>query len=160
LLPFKLVLDEYIRRTGCGIDADAFSNRFDNSSLPPDIKGKRYSGLLIHGKRRKEITKNPGVRPLPLLWHAALAGAKGIVSYLGSDRPLEAYRFFYSTNHNERSHFLRIQLDLGAVLPGWLGWSTNVLNESPLAAAVLGNSLECLKMLISKSSMKSALCAE
>lgn len=149
------ILDEYIRRTGHGVDLSVAHKDDAGGEQPSNDKYKIYLGLSVHGKKRSDLAKkndpnaaeneNPFV--VPMLWKAAQARAHHIVDYLCGDRPLVAYRFYCSANSDERAEQLRCTPNLDQRLPELLGWSTNALNESPLTAAILGNSLDILKKL-------------
>jgi hypothetical protein len=88
---------------------------------------------------------------IPLLWQAAQAGAINIISYLASDRPQAAYRFYSFTSSDERALLLRRHTDMERSLAEWLGWTISPLNESPLTAAVLENKLRCIEALFAES---------
>jgi hypothetical protein len=153
------ILDEYIRRTGAGINIKD-TGVSDGPETDTDKKQTLYLGLSVHGKKRKDLVRkndpnavaihgDDGV--VPLLWQAAVANAKSIVRYLCGDRPLAAYRFYASTHSDKLAEHLRAVPDLEQVLPEWLGWRASVTNESPLTSAILGNSLELLQTLLDKS---------
>jgi hypothetical protein len=149
------VLDEYIRRTGDGVDLTVTRIEPMGNQVVA-TKSKTYLGLNVRGKKRKDLAKNPkAITPetssIPLLWQAAKVGATDIISYLAGDRPLAAYRFYSFSNIDERADFLRHCQSLETILPTWLGWAISPLNESPLTGAVAGNSLESIEMLVSKN---------
>jgi hypothetical protein len=150
------ILDEFIRRTGSGIDAVPASD--DSDAHPFQSKSSLYLGLSVHGKKRKDLARKNDPNATgredfvtPLLWKAARAHALAIVTYLSGGRPLLAYRFYSSSNSDERAERLRRTANLENVMPEWLGWSMNSLNESPLTAAVLGNALDSIKILFETS---------
>jgi hypothetical protein len=152
------MLDEYIRRTGLGINIMAAHKEGEEDVPVFNDKNKVYLGLSVHGKKRMDLAKknDPNADHLdredfPLLWKASLAGAQGIVDYLSGDRPLAAYRFYFSSSSEERAGKLRQTANLDQVLPEWLGWTINQLGESPLTAAVLGKNLALVKKLFAKS---------
>ncbi|KAK0448182.1 ankyrin repeat protein [Armillaria borealis] len=149
------MLDTCIRRSGHGISfVSAHSDEQEGFHHIVNDESRLYLGLNVHGKKRKDLAKEsyPDADsseddPTPLLWQAALAGATKVVQYLGSRRPLEAYKF-YSINHNdEKAIKIRRTPDLEKVLYEWLGWKTNALGESPLTAAVLSNKFETIKAM-------------
>ncbi|PBL01634.1 ankyrin [Armillaria gallica] len=92
----------------------------------------------------------------PLLWRAALAGATKVMQYLGSRRPLEAYKFYSSSHNDEKAIKIRCTPDLEKALYEWLGWKTNTLGESPLTAAVLSNKFETIKAVFDLKSKRLA----
>lgn len=160
-------LDEYIRRTGYGIDFKVAEQEAGDEVPVINDKNRIYLGLNVHGKKRTDLaTQNdPNATgqaqdTVPLVWKAAQSGAKGIVEYLTTDRPLAAFRFYSTSNsESERAERLRRTSDLDKVLPGWLGWTISPLGESPLTAAIMGNRLAVIKLLFAKkgSLMSSAL---
>jgi hypothetical protein len=150
------ILDEFIRRTGSGLDAVLASD--DGDAHTAQSKSNLYPGLSVHGKKRKDLARkndpNATQREIfvvPLLWKAVRAHALAIVTYLSGERPLAAYRFYFSTKSDERAERLRRTANLESVLPEWLGWQMSALNESPLTAAVLGNELDMIKILFETS---------
>ncbi|KAF9460934.1 hypothetical protein BDZ94DRAFT_1264751 [Collybia nuda] len=150
------MLDEFIRRTGVGIDVKHVQ-KGGEEALATNDKNRLYLGLSVHGKKRVDLAKkndpNATFTPTthPLLWRAALAQSKGIVDYLAGDRPLAAYRFYASSSGDELALLLRRTENLEQVLPQWLGWKLTSLGESPLTAAILGKDLNLLKKLFSKN---------
>jgi hypothetical protein len=152
------MLDEYIRRTGGGIDVKNIKENGPEIVATNDTN-KLYLGLHVHGKKRTDLAKKNDRNAtqtrtgteFPLLWKACLAGAKGIVEYLAGDRPLAAYRFYSSTKNEEFAHQLRRIADLEELLPQWLGWVVSPLRESPLMASVLGSNLDVVKTLFAKN---------
>jgi hypothetical protein len=154
------ILDEYIRRTGSGIDMK--SNRKQSGDAEVTIavndKNKIYLGLNVHGKKRADLARanDPGAirqEPfkIPVLWKAAKAKAKAVVEYLAGDRPSTAYRFYASTQSDERAIWLRRATDLDKLLPKWLGWTINNSGDSPLLAAIMANDLDVIKLLFQKA---------
>ena len=150
------ILDEYIRLTGTGIDVQA-TRKDGETEVALETKNKLYLGLSIHGKKRTDLARkndpnavNVDQGSIPLLWKAALVNALGIVRYLAGDRPLAAYRFYAAAHSGAIAQRLRSEPNLDTVLPQWLGWSVNSLNESPLAAAILGSSLEVIETMFAK----------
>lgn len=166
------VLDELIRRSGVGIDVDNENAHEDEVPGATHQKSSKiYLGLNVHGKKRKDLaTKNdPNAnrqavqnRNLPLLWDAAKAGALRVIAYLKGDLPLAAYRYYASTHSDERATYLRRAPDLASMLPQWLGWSMNQLNESAITTAILGDNLVVLKELLTMQpkEMEQALIAK
>ena len=160
-------LDEYIRRTGYGIDFKAAEQEAGDEVPVINDKNRLYLGLNVHGKKRADLaTQNDpnatrqAQNTVPLVWKAASCGAKGVVEYLTTDRPLAAFRFYSTSNsESERAERLRRTSDLDKVLPGWLGWTISPLGESPLTAAIIGNHFAVIKLLFAKkgSLMSSAL---
>ncbi|KZT09270.1 ankyrin [Laetiporus sulphureus 93-53] len=155
------MLDEFIRRTGQGIDIEKEEEKVDEPGTAAMHKkspsSKMYLGLNVHGKKRKDLAEkvDPNAVPQtesfvpPVVWLAARYDAQGVMQYLAGERALAAYKYYAATHSDERARFIRRAHDLAAVLPQWFGWSTNVLNESAMTAAVIGKSLEALKMLLS-----------
>ena len=152
------MLDEYIRRTGGGIDINNVKESGPGIVATNDTN-RLYLGLHVHGKKRTDLAKKNDRNAtqtgtgteLPLLWKACLAGAKGIVEYLAGDRPLAAYRFYSLTKNEEFAHQLLRTADLEVLLPQWLGWVVSPLRESPLMAGVLGRNLDIVKALFAKN---------
>ncbi|TFY63651.1 hypothetical protein EVG20_g6224 [Dentipellis fragilis] len=134
------MLNELIRRTGCTINVPVVAKDGDEVDGKPISKKRVYLGLNIQGKKRKDLatrrTNNREPRYTPLLHEAVLANSSKIVDYLTTERPLQAFRYYGSTHTNPRGKFLRETKDLESVLPVWLGWEINSLNESPLTAAI------------------------
>lgn len=153
------VLDEYIRRTGNGIDVSVAQKSSDTGPVPvtTNDENRIYLGLNVHGKKRKDLAKknDPNAANTdenvvhPLLWRAIRAKASAVVSYLSSDRPLAAYRQYASTNSESKAIWIkRLGInELEKWLPSWLGWTSNALGESPLSAAVLSGDIEMIKLV-------------
>ncbi|KAK0492741.1 ankyrin repeat protein [Armillaria luteobubalina] len=149
------MLDMCIRRSGHGISF-VFIHGDEQEDFHHIVndESRIYLGLNVHGKKRKDLAR--GSYPdtdsseddfTPLVWRAALAGATKVVQYLGSRRPLEAYKFYSISHHDEKAIKIRRTPDLENVLYEWLGWKTNALGESPLTAAVLSNKFETIKAM-------------
>jgi hypothetical protein len=136
------------------------------AELPVEAKKKLYLGLTVHGKKRVDLarkhdpdavdTDQPSV---PLLWKAASIGARNIVEYLAGERPLVAYRYYAVTHSDAVASRLRASSDLERVLPKWIGWDVDMLNESPCTAAIFGDNLDLVKTMFKKQPqlMKSCL---
>lgn len=152
------MLDEFIRRSGEGIDIVKASSEHvgeqDDFQAVND-HNKTYQGLSVHGKKRMDLANrndpnsdqggNQTIQPL--LWRAAQVNASGIIDYLSGNRPVAAYKFYAASSSDERALRLRRAADLDKVIPGWLGWKITPLGESPLTAAIFGKSLELMKKL-------------
>jgi hypothetical protein len=154
------MLDEYIRRTGFGIDMESNRKVSGDTQVTTAVNdgNKIYLGLNVHGQKRADLARanDPDANhtthfELPMLWKAAKAKAKAIVEYLAGDRPLTAYRFYASTHNDERAIWLRRATDLDKLLPTWLGWTVNKMGDSPLMAAIMGNDLDIIKLLVEKA---------
>ena len=154
------MLDEYIRRTGSGIDME--SNRKDSGDTEVTAaindENKIYLGLNIHGRKRTDLARaeNPAANDatdfeIPILWKAVKVKAKAIVEYLAGNRPLTAYRFYASTHSDELAIWLRRTTDLEKLLPTWLGWTVNNMGDSPFIAAIVANDLDIIKLLFQKA---------
>ena len=154
------ILDEYIRRTGSGIDM--ISNKKDSGdtevTAAVNDENKIYLGLNVHGKKRADLARanDPNADSasryeIPILWKAAKAKAKDVVEYLAGDRPFPAYSFYASTHSDERAIWLRRTTDLEKLLPTWLGWTVNNMGDSPFIAAIIGNDLDIIKLLFKKA---------
>ena len=165
------ILDEYIRRTGSGVNIEGARKQAGmkegEGELPviTNDDNKLYLGLNVHGKKRMDLARkndpnamnNVEVKVLPLVWRAASSGAKDIVSYLATDRPFTAYKFYATTHSDPKAIWFRRLLgkkdakksenDLETRLPAWLGWCINSLGESPLAAAIIGDKIEIVKLI-------------
>jgi hypothetical protein len=159
------MLDEYIRRTGSGIDVKA--TRKEGEVEPPvEPKKKLYLGLTVHGKKRADLARKHDPDAVdndqlsaPLLWRAASVGARTIVEYLAGERPLAAYRYYSVTHSDAFASRIRASSDLETILPKWIGWDVDILNESPFTAAIFGDNLDLVKTMFKKQPqlMKSCL---
>jgi hypothetical protein len=153
------MLDEYIRRTGLGIDVPDAGETDLEDFVAVNNKNKIYTGLLVHGQKRLDLARqnDPDIVPvvekqtIPLVWQAATAGACDIVDYLAGDRPLAAYRFYALSNSDARARDLLRVPDLGKLLPELLGWTITPLCETPLFAGIQSQNLALVKKLIYKS---------
>lgn len=154
------ILDEYIRRTGSGMDMK--SNRKDSGDTEVTAVvndwNKIYLGLNVHGKKRADLARandpdasSEELYEIPILWKAVKAKAKAVVEYLAGDRPLTAYRFYASTHSDERAIWLRRTTNLDKLLPTWLGWTMNNMGDSPFMAAIIANDLDIIKRLFQKA---------
>lgn len=156
------MLDEYIKRTGDGIDIPAAqqSSETEPAPLATNDENKLYLGLCIHGKKRIDLAKKndpnaagvDGTMDPPLLWRAIREKATAVITYLASERPLAAYRHYASTNSDSKAiWFKRLGIDKGGELekwlPSWLGWTPNRLRESPLSAAILSDDLNLIQLV-------------
>lgn len=146
------MLDEYIRRTGMGIDIPV-----ENTPVVND-RNRVYAGLSVHGKKRMDLAQqnDPNINAIqtitaPLVWQAAEAGACEIVDYLAGERPLSEYRFYAASNSDTRARSLQKIPDLDKVISELLGWTITPLGESPLFPAVARNSLPLIKKLFNKA---------
>ncbi|KAI0367118.1 ankyrin [Pilatotrama ljubarskyi] len=159
------MLDELIRRTGCGVDPpEAHGQEQESTDSKPELPPKTYLGLNVHGKKRRDLVQKadpnaPGTPQrfeFPLLWTAARAGAVGVVQYLATERPLAAYDYYVSTHSDDRAQYLRRIRDQ---IPQRLGWTSNDLNESVVTAAVIGDHVDVLEAVVALQpvSMRSAL---
>ena len=155
------ILDEYIRRTGSGIDLKSNQKDSGDTDMITAVndQNKIYLGLNVHGKKRADLARanDPDATyyeqpfEIPILWKAAKAKAKAVVEYLAGDRPLTAYRFYASTHSDERAIWLRRMTDLDKHLATWLGWTMNDIGDSPFMAAIIGNDLDTIKLLFQKA---------
>jgi hypothetical protein len=146
------LLDEYIRRTGQGIDAPQKKTE-GTEDAPERPEGKEYWGLNVHGKKRRDLAArgDPNARcnsgsKIPLVWHAAKLGALGVLEYLNTDRPLAAYQYYFSANPKEAK-----KADLPALessISELLGWCANPSNETALSAALQEGKLDSFKKLL------------
>ncbi|KAG5637903.1 hypothetical protein H0H81_002731 [Sphagnurus paluster] len=156
------MLDEYIRRTGQGFEIP--QENAEQEVAARNDKSRVYLGLTVHGKKRADLAKknDPNATPVaqifPLLWKAADQGAKSIVEYLSGEKPLAAYRHYATIGGDERAYQLRRITDLEKALPELLGWNISNLGDSPLMAAILGKSLDVVKVLFSNKSKFMASC--
>ncbi|SJL01059.1 uncharacterized protein ARMOST_04375 [Armillaria ostoyae] len=158
------MLDMCIRRRGHGISfVSVHSDEQEGFHHIVNDESRVYMGLNVHGKKRKDLAREsyPDADsseddPTPLLWQAALAGATKVVQYIGSRRPLEAYKFYSISHNDEKAIKIRRTPDLEKVLYEWLGWKTNALGESPLTAAVLSNKFETIKAMFDLKSKRLA----
>ena len=146
------LLDEYIRRTGQGIEVPRKENK-GTEDAPQRPKGKEYWGLNVHGKKRRDLASrgDPNSRfnaapKIPLVWSAAQHGALGVLEYLNSDRPLAAYQYYFSANAKESK-----EADLSTLensISELLGWCSNASNETALNAAMRSGKLDTFKKLL------------
>ncbi|KAF8987599.1 hypothetical protein BDQ17DRAFT_1334968 [Cyathus striatus] len=140
-------LDEYIRRTGFGIDVktQSIDGEEDDGPINANDKNRTYLGLNVHGKKRSDLARkndpNASNREdelvKPLLWDAIEHNAKAAVEYLSSERPLAAFKFYASSRRGEeRAERLRRIPDPQKVLPEMIGCSVAVRSApKPRAAA-------------------------
>lgn len=145
------LLDEYIRRTGQGIDVPQKNE--GTKDEPERPKGKDYWGLNVHGKKRRDLAEkgDPNARynggsKTPLVWHAAKLNALDVLEYLSTDRPLAAYQYYLSANPKEAK-----KADLPALegsISELLGWCVNPSNETALNATVRDGKLDSFKKLL------------
>ncbi|PCH39932.1 ankyrin [Wolfiporia cocos MD-104 SS10] len=151
------MLDELIRRYGVGIDTESENEQATVSTDSNRKYSKIYLGLNVHGKKQDVATKKDRhtrryvqpTRPLPLLWDAATSCALKVIEYLKGEQPLAAYQYYASTHSDSRACYIRRLPDLASVLPDWIGWTTNSLNESAMTAAVMSSELVVIKTLLS-----------
>ena len=146
------LLDEYIRRTGQGIDVPQKKTE-GAEDAPERPEGKEYWGLNVHGKKRRDLAArgdpNAGYNSwskIPLVWRAAKFGALGVLEYLKTDRPLAAYQCYFSANPKEAK-----EADLPALessISELLGWCANPSNETALSAAVQEGESDSFKKLL------------
>jgi hypothetical protein len=125
------ILDEFIARTGLGIDMYVAQKHIGDTPGPKALNDKNriYLGLNVHGKKRADLaTQNdPDAQSsssafIPLIWRAAKKSAKGIISYLVGQRPLGAYRRYAESHTDERAMWLGGLWDLRNIyLCGWVG---------------------------------------
>ncbi|TFK59821.1 ankyrin, partial [Pluteus cervinus] len=152
------MLDQIIRWSGLGLDDTAVPEPEEKPADAVTEKRKLYLGLNVHGKKRVDLVKqkdpHSGGDALkaihPLVWRAARCGAKKIIEYLASDRPLTAYKFYASTHRNDIAQRLKYTQNLEKVLPEWLGWTISPLGESPLTSAIMGRNMDIIKFLFGK----------
>jgi hypothetical protein len=162
------ILDEYIRRTGSGIEVKAIHQEGEAERV--EQKKNVYLGLTVHGKKRADLARKHDPNAVgtdhcdqlcaPLLWRAASVGARNIVEYLAGERPLAAYRYYSMTHSDALALRLRSLAGLETVLPKWIGWDVDdILNESPFTAAIFGDNLDLMKDMFKKQPqlMKSCL---
>ncbi|EED80254.1 predicted protein [Postia placenta Mad-698-R] len=151
------MLDVLIHRTGAGINVSTGADETEDDKLDGQKKAQKvYLGLSVHGKKRKDLARSLGKKSrepektvdMPLLWHAAKANACSVLRYLHGDRPLSAYCYYASTHSDERAQLLRRTHDLPSVLPVWLGWTSNALNESVVTAAVISGEPDAVQTLL------------
>jgi hypothetical protein len=155
------ILNEYIRRTGNGINIAGAQESVKIGPIPIAIndENKIYLGLNVHGKKRVDLAKKndpnaTGDSPAstPLVWRAIRAKAAAVVSYLGSEGPLAAYRHYASVHSDSKAiWFKRLGTDKGGELekwlPNWLGWSCEGIGESPVLAAIISGDVEMVKLV-------------
>ncbi|KAJ7196941.1 ankyrin repeat protein [Mycena pura] len=152
------MLDEYIRRTGSGINIETAVKAGDEPLPVVNDMNRIYLGLNICGKKRTDLAQRIDPNELqkekftvPIVWQAVCSGATSILEYLLGDRPLAAYQYYASNNSSDVARLLKRTTDLAKVLPEWLGWSMTPLGESPLTAAIVGKKLDTVKYLFTKS---------
>lgn len=148
------ILDEYIRRTGQGIDVPEKKIE-ETEDAPQRPKGKEYWGLNVRGKKRRDLAArgdpNAGYggsnqSKTPLVWRAAQHGALSVLEYLKTDRPLAAYQYYFSANPKGAK-----KADLPALessISELLGWCSNPSNETALSAALHSRQLSSFKKLL------------
>jgi hypothetical protein len=146
------LLDEYIRRTGQGIEVPQKKTE-GTEDTPQRPKAKEYWGLNVHGKKRRDLASkgDPNARyntrsRTPLVWSAAQCGALGVLEYLCTDRPLAAYQYYFSANAKEAK-----DVDLPALessISELLGWCSNPSDETALSAVVQTGKVDGFKKLL------------
>lgn len=171
------ILDEYLRRTGDGLDIALVKKDADTKDelqIATNDANKMYLGLDVHGKKRMDLARknDPNAahdageekKVVPLLWRAVKIGAKNFVEYLSTEKPFDAYKAYATstTAHGElkarwfRRYLFGANGSKVASLPKggakkqlsvWLGWTVNALGESPLAAAIIANKIEMIELL-------------
>ncbi|KAF9530942.1 hypothetical protein CPB83DRAFT_904927 [Crepidotus variabilis] len=158
------LMDEYIKRTGDGIDeADAKTHTGTIEDIPTatNDENKVYLGLNVHGKKRADLASrnDPNaayeadtLRQPPLLWQAIRQNAKAIISYLASEKPLAAFQRYTSTHSDRKAIWLkRMGIEQGGELaknlPNWIGWTVDHFGESPLSAAIMAGNVDIIKLL-------------
>lgn len=150
-------LDELIRRTGIGIDVENIRKTCDNDHpVALNDKNRLYLGLNIHGKKRADLALkgDPNASSdsnIPIVWDAVASGAKSIIEYLTSEKPLTAYKYHGINGDGDRAEWLRHSRNLETSLNEWLGWGINPVGESPLTMAVLQNQKDVLPVLFTKA---------
>lgn len=152
-------LDELIRRTGVGIDANSVRQTSgEDHPIALNDKNRLYLGLNIHGKKRADLARkgdpnalNQDEKSIPLVWRAAGASAKSAIEYLASEKPLAAYKYFATHGEGDTAEWLRHSKALESSLNEWLGWNISSLGESPLSTAVLRNAKDVLPALFAKA---------
>jgi len=100
-------LDECIHCTGYGIDFKVAEQEAGDEVPVINDKNRIYLGLNVHGDKHADLaTQNdPNATgqaqdTIPLMWKAAHYGARVIIEYLMTDRPLAAFHF-HSTSNSE-----------------------------------------------------------
>jgi len=173
------ILDEYIRRTGAGINVAQVNKEGEGSAIPAIVndQNKIYLGLNVHGKKRMDLAKkndpdaavtNTSQEEIPLVWDAIRKKSAGILKYLSTNQPPAAYKYYSISNSSAKAIWLRRLLSANQSLPStavdpeqkiseWLGWTINSLGESPLFAGILSHDLNTIKLL---AKLKPALFAE
>ncbi|PPQ86288.1 hypothetical protein CVT25_005509 [Psilocybe cyanescens] len=167
------ILDEYIRRTGEGLDTVLVKKNIvekaeEESPAAINDANKMHLGLNVHGKKHINLTrKNDSdaatdagqeTKTVPLLWKAIRLDAKGFIEYLGLDRPFAAYKAYstsIATHGDEKARWTRRVLfdGRGAEASDSLtmddaeGRLTVLLGEFPLVGAMIGNDVEMTKLL-------------
>lgn len=156
------ILNEYIRRTGKGIDIAGAQESTKTGPVPVAVNDENriYLGLNVHGKKRIDLAKknapiaanSDSSTTAPLVWRAIKAKAVAIVSYLGSESPFAAYRHYASVHSDSNAiWFRRLGTnegeDLEKWLPNWLGWSCEGIGESPLSTAIISGDVEIAKLV-------------
>ncbi|KDR74285.1 hypothetical protein GALMADRAFT_574798 [Galerina marginata CBS 339.88] len=166
------ILDEYIRRAGVGLDVNRFRHERWMKDGETEVQtatndqNRFYLGLNVHGKKRLDLARSNDPNhsegsvekmEIPLVWQAARGAAKRILSYLASERPLAAYKFYAQTHSEPTAIWFRRMLDSQEIsgasrgieerLSTWLGWTINSLGESPLAAAIISNNVDVVRLI-------------
>lgn len=140
------VLDEYIRRTGLGIEIrqEEKDEQEELSDTTVRKQSKTYLGLSVHGKKRKDLAMHGDAHAnadnaqeeIPFLWLAIRCKSKKIIEYLSGYKPLDAYRYYASTASDEHAIALR-KSSLDKLLPTLLGITPNSRNETALTAVLI-----------------------
>jgi len=141
------MLDELIRRYGHGITVAV---KAESGEMNVGGKERRqYLGLKVDGhKFKKRPEQELRLLESPhLLNEAASNGAMKIIDYLAGPQPLAAYQFYAASQSDKCALYLRERTDLKTMLPKWLGWTINSIDESPLTFAILSNRIDVVKKL-------------
>ena len=147
------MLDELIRRSGVGIPipSDAAKGRVADPKKVPEERV--YLGLKVGGKRRLDLVRQRQTQRktvtynFDLLRGAISSSSTNVLEYLAGPRPIAAFTHYAETHDDDIAQYLKSIDDLGAVLPGLLGWQSDELNESPLQCAVINNRPTVVKQL-------------
>lgn len=148
------LLDEFIRLSGYGLDFEVAKKALAHLPQIVNDENRIYMGLNVHGKKRADLAQKNDPNATsgisytePLVWKAAKARALECIQYLATEKPLAAFKHHATAHSDSRAEHLRRIENLEEVMSDWLGWKISTVGESPLTAAIAGNSLPAIKAL-------------
>ncbi|CAG7847199.1 SubName: Full=Uncharacterized protein {ECO:0000313/EMBL:CCA66774.1} [Serendipita indica DSM 11827] len=156
------MLDALIRRFGIGIAVEDDDNDNDDGHGDEADSGKKvkvsktYLGLNVNGKKRKDLAQQadpdaPGIvehMGLPIVWQAAQDNCLGILEWLSTSAPLDAYKHYMATSKDDHARAMRKIRDFDHVFPSLIGATITANGENVVFAHLMGGgNLDTLKKL-------------